>query len=240
MPGSPHTPSPVSVLGFQKVSSVKGTPTPSARCPLTPKRCSVQPAQRCTLSLARARDGPSQVFSCKQVPPALPTRPVPPESLTHPCADTQGSTFLEKSAHILQGGPFPSALQGSSVSGQGMPGPLGQSSNAPGVREGEPLPARRVKKTVYPSPATHSQVISSKSPLLAVSFLVGRVSGLQQRSLRALSSGILCKPRCAFLQGSTSLCSCASFTPGVPQSSPRTAGFRSIPMQSFNVSIRDP
>ena len=219
---------------------MKGTPTPSARCPLTPKRCSVQPAQRCTLSLARARDGPSQVFSCKQVPPALPTRPVPPESLTHPCADTQGSTFLEKSAHILQGGPFPSALQGSSVSGQGMPGPLGQSSNAPGVREGEPLPARRVKKTVYPSPATHSQVISSKSPLLAVSFLVGRVSGLQQRSLRALSSGILCKPRCAFLQGSTSLCSCASFTPGVPQSSPRTAGFRSIPMQSFNVSIRDP
>ena len=41
MPGSPHTPSPVSVLGFQKVSSVKGTPTPSARCPLTPERHSI-------------------------------------------------------------------------------------------------------------------------------------------------------------------------------------------------------
>ena len=96
--------------------------------------------------------------------------------------------------------------QGSSVSGQGMPVPRGQISNAPGVREGEPLPARRIKNTVYPSPATHSQVTSSQSPFLAVSFL-GRVSGLRQRALRALSSGILCKPRCAFLQASTSLCS---------------------------------
>lgn len=122
------------------------------------------------------------------------------------CADTQGSTFLEKSSHILQGGPFPSAPQGSSVSGQGMPVPQGQSSNAPGVREGEPLPARRIKNTVYPIPATHPQVISSQSLLLAVSFL-GRVSGLRQRALRALSSGIPCKPCCAFLQASTSLCS---------------------------------
>ena len=33
---------------------------------------------------------------------------------------------------------------------------------------------------------------------------------------------------------------CASVTPGVPQGSPRPAGFKSIPMQSFNVSSRDP
>lgn len=136
---------------------------------------------------------------CKQVPPALPTRPVQPESLTHLRAGTQGSTFLEKSAHILQGGPFPSAPQGSSVSGPGMPVPRGQSSNAPGVREGEPLPSRRIKNTVYPRPATHSQVISSKSPLLAFSFLVGRVSGLWQRALRALKlwnslQALLCFP----------------------------------------------
>lgn len=207
MPGSPHTPSPVSVLGFQKVSSVKGTPTPSARCPLTPKRRSIPASPEVHLISCQGPGWASQVFSCKQVPPALPTRPVPPESLTHPCADTQGSTFLEKSSHILQGGPFPSAPQGSSVSGQGMPVPRGQISNAPGVREGEPLPARRIKNTVYPSPATHSQVISSQSPLLAFSFLIGRVSGLRQRALRALSSGIPCKPCCAFLQASTSLCS---------------------------------
>lgn len=236
----PH-PQPCLCLGHPESILCEGDPYPHLQdAPLPPRGAASQPAQRCTPSLARARGGSSQLFSCKQVPPALPTRPVPPESLTHPCAGTQGSTFLEKSAHILQGGPFPSAPQGSSVSGQGMPVPRGQSSNAPGVREGEPLPARRVKNTVYPSPATHSQVIPSKSPLLAFSFLVGRVSGLRQRALRALGSGILCKPRCAFLQGSTSLCIWASFTPGVPQGSPRTAGFRSIPMQSFNVSSRDP
>ena len=199
MPGSPHTRSPVSVLGIQKVSSVKGTPYSICKMPPYPLTPKSQPGQRCTLSLARSRGGSSQVFSCKQVPPALPTRPVQPESLTHLRAGTQGSTFLEKSAHILQGGPFPSAPQGSSVSGPGMPVPRGQSSNAPGVREGEPLPSRRIKNTVYPSPATHSQVISSKSPLLAFSFLGGRVSGLWQRALRALKlwnslQALLCFP----------------------------------------------
>ena len=203
----PH-PKPCLCLGIPESILCEGDPYSICKMPPYPREAQHPSQPRgCTSSLARARGGPSQVFSCKQVPPALPTRPVPPESLTYLCADTQGSTFLEKSSHILQGGPFPSAPQGSSVSGQGMPVPQVQSSNAPGVREGKPLPARRIKNTVYPIPATHSQVISSQSPLLAVSFLVGRVSGLRQRALRALSSGILCKPRCAFLQASTSLCS---------------------------------
>ena len=235
----PH-PKPCLCLGIPESILCEGDPYFICKMPPYPREAQHPSQPRGAPRLARSQGGPSQVFSCKQVPPALPTRPVPPESLTHLRADTRGSTFLEKSAHILQGGPFPSAPQGSSVSGQGMPVPRGQISNAPGVRKGEPLPARRIKNTVYPSPATHSQVISSQSPLLAVSFLVGRVSGLRQRALRALSSGILCKPCCAFLQGSTSLCSCASLTPGVPQSSPQTAGFQSIPMQNFNVSSWDP
>ncbi|KAJ8775735.1 hypothetical protein J1605_016133 [Eschrichtius robustus] len=65
------------------------------------------------------------------MPPALPTRPAQLESLTHLHAGSQRSTFLEKSVHILQGGPFPSAEQGSSVSG---PAPLGQGSSAPDVK----------------------------------------------------------------------------------------------------------
>lgn len=232
VPGSPHNPSPVSVLGFHKVSSVKGTPTPSARCPLTPERRSIPASPEVHLISCQ---GPGWALPgvLLQAGATCPAHKTSSTGVFDSCADTQGSTFLEKSAHILQGGPFPSAPQGSSVSGQGMPVPRGQISNAPGVRKGEPLPARRIKNTVYPSPATHSQVISSQSPLLAFSFPIGRVSGLRQRALRALSSGILCKPCCAFLQASTSLCSCASLTPGVPQSSPRTAGFRSIPMQTL-------
>ena len=238
MPGSPHIPCPVSVLGIQKVSSVKGTPTPSARCPLTPERHSIPASPEVHLISCQ---GPGWALPgvLLQAGATCPAHKTSSTGVFDSCADTQGSTFLEKSSHILQGGPFPSAPQGSSVSGQGMPVPRGQISNAPGVREGEPLPARRIKNTVYPIPATHPQVISSQSLLLAVSFL-GRVSGLRQRALRALSSGILCKPCCAFLQGSTSLGSCASLTPGVPQSSPQTAGFQSIPIQNFNVSSQDP
>lgn len=242
MAGSPHTPSPVSVLGIPESILCEGDPYPHLQdAPLPTRGAGSQPAQRCTPSLTRARG--RVLPSCS------------PASRCHlPCP--QDSQFRQslwltrvqalrdppslKSAHILQGGPFPSAPQGSSVSGQGMPVPRGQSSNAPGV-EASPACQEESRTQWLSNPATLTPRSSPASHLFWL--LVSRwqsewAAAEGSKSVRLRNS--LPSPAVLSSRAAPGGCIWASFTPGVPQGSPRTAGFRSIPMESFNVSSRDP